>query len=48
MLLIAAIAAAETAKSERIGVIRPVTLNQSNGSGFLLTTITLPVNSASE
>ena len=37
-----AIAAAETAKSDKIGVIIEASLNQLYGSGFLDTTIVLP------
>ena len=38
----AAIAAADTAKSDKIGVMMVVNLSQLKGSGFLDTTIVLP------
>ena len=41
-LFIAAIDAADIARSERIGVITVTNLKASKGSGFLLTTIVLP------
>jgi hypothetical protein len=46
--LIAAIAAAETARSDRMGVMIEVSCNQLKGSGFRETTIVLPGKSLEE